>query len=140
MNAHDCSDPWRPDARHGVSAGFVPAIVAAALERWQTAYQQAAAMPDGTDLDRAVRADRLAILADRRARWWGVLARWVYSPAGSPTPTVFGEAAAGSEYDERDNARFWRDIAADWRARAGHRPTSDAAGALSNWDELGVTA
>ena len=39
-----------------------------------------------------------------------------------------------------DDARFWRDTAADWQARAAdNRPTSDAAGALSNWAGLGVT-
>ena len=37
------------------------------------------------------------------------------------------------------DARFWRETAQDWQARVDHRPTSDAAGALSNWRELGVT-
>jgi hypothetical protein len=40
----------------------------------------------------------------------------------------------------RDDARFWTETAADWRARAEHRPTSDAAGALSNHADLGVVA
>ncbi|WP_297651268.1 hypothetical protein [Pseudonocardia sp.] len=45
-----------------------------------------------------------------------------------------------AQYTEQDRARFWRDSAADWQARAERRPTSDAAGALSNWAELGVSA
>ena len=39
----------------------------------------------------------------------------------------------------REDARFWQETAQDWQARAEHRLTSDAAGALSNWAELGVT-
>ena len=140
MNAHAPLDPWRLDTRHVPSSGYVPAIVAAALERWQADYTRVAAMPHHTDIEHALRAERLAVLADRRARWWGVLAGWVYSPTAGSVPTVFGAAADESACRERDNARFWREAAADWRARAEHRPTSDAAGALSNWDELGVTA
>ncbi len=46
---------------------------------------------------------------------------------------------AAAHRKAQDDARFWRETAADWQARAEHRPTSDAAGALSNWAELGVT-
>ena len=40
----------------------------------------------------------------------------------------------------RDDARFWREAAQDWQARADRRPTSDAAGALSNCYELEITS
>lgn len=41
------------------------------------------------------------------------------------------------EHQGDDRARR---AAAGWQARAEQRPASDAAGALSNWHELGVTA
>ena len=40
----------------------------------------------------------------------------------------------------RDDARFWREAAQDWQARADRRPTSDAAGALSNHHELEIAS
>jgi hypothetical protein len=76
------------------------------------------------------------MICARRAAWWRLLSRCT-SSAG-PVELIFGDAAIVACYAERDQARFWRDIAADWRARAEGRPTSDAAGALMNWHELGV--
>ena len=140
MNAHAHTHSWRLDTRPGPSTGYVPAVVGAALERWQTDYTRAAGMPHRTDTEHAARAERLAVLADRAARWWDVLARWVSSPAGRPLPTVFGYAALGRAHSQRDSARFWRETAADWRARAEGRPTSDAAGALSNHQQLGIAS
>src|SRR3712207_2025417 len=96
MNAPVHTELWRLDTRHGPSSGYVPAIVAAALRRWFTDHQQAASVVARTDTAHATRAERLAVLSDRAARWWDVLARWVYSPAGRPTPTVFGAAARWS--------------------------------------------
>ena len=140
MNAHAYLDPWRHDARHAPSTGYVPAVVELALYLWHDLYDHALGLPRGTAGEHAVRAGRLAVLFDRRARWWDVLAGWTYRRADWSVPFVYAHAAQGCAAKDRDMARFWRETAADWRARAEHRPTSDAAGALSNWDELGVTA
>lgn len=85
--------------------------------------------------DCAARALRLEQLHARQARWWAVLAR-----ASDPraVPFVYVEAVIRARTKAEENARFWRDTAADWTARAQGRPTSDCAGAMSNWDELGV--
>ena len=133
MNTHTL------DGFRAATSGFVPAIVDAALNRWQWQYLQALAMPTGADAEHAVRAERLAELTDRRSRWWDVLAAWTYRN-GSSVPFVYGDAAQHCASKDRDSARFWRESAADWWARAEHRPTSDAAGALSNHDELEVMA
>ncbi len=146
--------PYRPDhtrahldhpggdwpALLGPSSGYVPVIVDAALSRWLQQYDQALDLPHTTAVEHAIRADRLAVLHDRRARWWDVLAAWTYHRSGWSVAFVYAHAAQTCASRDRDSARFWRDTAADWRARAEHRPTSDAAGALSNWHELGVTA
>src|SRR4051812_20832885 len=112
MNTPNCTDPRRLDERHTCSTGFVPAIVAAALDRHRRAYDQAAALPTRTDADHATRAARLAVVSARVARWWDVLSRWVYSPGGNPIPLVFGAAVIAAAASERDDARFWREAAA----------------------------
>ena len=126
----------RLDELHPACTGYVPSIVDAALHRLDHAFRQAAALPTGTDAEHAVRARKLAVICGWRSRWWAVLARWVPSGDGHPIPLVFGTAALEAAASARDDARFWRDTAADWQARADHRPTSDAAGALSNHHEL----
>lgn len=95
-------------------------------------------MPHGSDRENAGRAVLIARACARKAAWWRVLHRITADDHSMHRLYRLAVLAAASE--ERGNARFWRDIAADWTARAEHRPTSDAAGALSNWDELGVTA
>lgn len=121
------------------SSGCVPAIVDAALRRCCDDRDHAFDLPRRTDAEQATRAARLAVVADRTARWWDVLARWTYT-LDAAVPLVFGQAAAITAARARDDARFWRDIAADWTARAEHRPTSDAAGALSNHHELEIAS
>jgi hypothetical protein len=140
MNTPDCTDSRRLDERHAASTGYVPAIVTAALGRHRDARHHAAALPTRTDADHAARAARLAVVSERSARWWDVLSRWIYSPAGHPLPLVFGAAVLAAAASERDDARFWREAAADWQARAAGLPTSDAAGALSNHHELGIAS
>ncbi len=122
------------------SSGYVPAVVELALYRWQEQYGHALDLPDGTAAENAVRAERLALLCDRRARWWDVLAHWTYHRADWSVSFVYAHAAQHSAGKDRDSARFWRETAADWRARAEGRPTSDAAGALSNHHELGIAS
>ncbi len=130
----------RLDEQHPASTAYVPSIVDAALTRLDDAFRQAAALPTRTDAQHAVRARKLAVIAGWRARWWNVLARWVPSGDGHPIPLLFAAAATEAARSARDDARFWRDTAADWQARAEHRPTSDAAGALSNHHELELEA
>ncbi|MFC5949764.1 hypothetical protein ACFQH9_15930 [Pseudonocardia lutea] len=121
-----------PDPR--AVPGSVPAIVDAAFHRLRWQLNAAYEIPNGSALDNASRADRLAVLHDRAARWWRVL----YRHSANGVPFVYVSAAGRAIQAAQEDARFWRETAADWRARADQRPTSDAAGAMSNWAELGV--
>ncbi len=114
----------------------IPAHIVAALDGLDAEYRAASALPHGSNVEHADRALCLARVCARRAAWWRVLARWTY---WAGLHHLHGKAVSLAASRERDRARFWRDTAQDWRARADRVPTSDAAGALSNWDELGVT-
>lgn len=114
------------------------ARVEAALDLCEADQRQAIAMPHGSDRENAGRAVLIALTCARKAAWWRVLHR--ITVADPDVHRLYRLAVLAAAAEERDNARFWREMAADWAARAEHRPTSDAAGALSNWDELGVTA
>ncbi len=115
------------------------ARVTAALDVCKLDLRAAYAMPHRGDWENVARCARLALICARIAAWWGVLARETFRQNG-PHALLFGQAVIVAEHAERGHARFWRDSAADWLARAERRPTSDAAGALSNWAELGVSA
>jgi hypothetical protein len=107
------------DRRLAVSA--TPAVADAALYRAQVERAELMRRAPRTHLDRAVRAERLAVLCEREARWWGVLCRWTYS-SQEQVPLVFGTAVMAAAGEVRARARFWRDIASDCRRRAsGHR-------------------
>lgn len=84
----------------------------------------------------AARARRLAELHSRRARWWAVLERSIVGDHDMPMIHAHAAYAAVSAA-ERD-ARFWSDAADDWQARVERRPTSEVAGAMSNWHDLGL--
>jgi hypothetical protein len=113
--------------------------VATAIEELDRQRADAMAMPHRTNAEHAARAARLALVCARTAAWWGLLARDTYRDRH--LHSLYGRAAVAAQHSEKDNARFWRDAAADWQARAEHRPTSDVAGAMSNGHELGgVTA
>lgn len=86
--------------------------------------------------DHAARALRLEQLHTRQARWWAVLQR---ASDHRSVPFVYVDATIRAWAKAEEDARFWRDTAADWTARALDRPTSDCAGAMSNWDDLGIT-
>ncbi|GAA1189883.1 hypothetical protein [Pseudonocardia alaniniphila] len=125
-------------APHSVSHPGYLVKIAAAIDELNQQHHAALAMSHRTDAQRAARAARLALNSARMAAWWGVLSGYL---AHDPQMhRLHLRAAVIAEADEKSNARFWREAAADWQARAEHRPTSDAAGALSNWHELGVTA
>jgi hypothetical protein len=100
--------------------------------------QDAYAMPHGTNEENAVRSLLIAAVCARKAAWWRVLHRHTKSDA--TIHHLYRMAVLAAAAEERGHARFWRDAAADWTARAERRPTSGAAGALSNWHELGVSA
>jgi hypothetical protein len=112
--------------------------VASAIAELDRQRADAMAMPHRTDAEHAARAARLALVYMRLSAWWGLLARDAYRDRD--LHSLHGRAVVIAQHAEKDSARFWRDAAADWQARADRRPTSDAAGALSNWHELGVTA
>ncbi len=130
VDTHGMPDP---DGRPPVTAR-----VSAALDEQHKLASDVLGWRPDTNLDRAARARVLAVIAARRAGWWSVL--HLAALADLSTPMVYATAARAARDQQCDRARFWRDCAADWQARAEHRPTSDAAGALSNWAELGVTA
>ena len=109
--------------------------IAAAIDELDQQHRALVALPHTTDAHSAIRAARLALICARTAAWWGLLAR--YLSRDPQMHRLHLRAAVIAASDEKDRARFWRDTAADWQARAEHRPTSDAAGALSNWYERG---
>lgn len=129
-------------ATHGLPEpdGRLPATarVTVALDESAQLLRDVLGWRPDTDTEQAARCHALALIAARRAGWWSVLRR--AAVADLATPMVYALAARAARDEQRDRARFWRDLAADWTARAEHRPTSDAAGALSNWHELGVSA
>jgi hypothetical protein len=90
-----------------------------------------------SDVTWAERSAQLALVFSRRAGWWRVLAK---ASSRDGVHRVYLRAVMTAESHDRDRARFWRESAEEWTARAQQRPTSDAAGALSNWHELEVTA
>jgi hypothetical protein len=110
----------------------------ALLRTYETDRTAAFRLPRGTNTDNATRCERLALVSARIIGVWRLIT--AHTAQDLSLPDVYRHAAVLAECDARDTARFWRDTAADWRARAEGRPTSDAAGALSNWHELGVTA
>jgi hypothetical protein len=117
--------------------GSVPALVDAGLSRIAFAIGVLLDTDPRDPRAYAARAHRLAVLFERRARWWAVLQRHTFT--GSCTvPMIYGTAVIAARRTATDDARFWAETANDWWARAERRPTSDAAGALSNWAELGV--
>jgi hypothetical protein len=125
-----------PTTQHSPDHSAILVRVETALDDLRAQHDEAFALPHDTDAESAGRALRMAAVCARKAAWWRLLAhRMPY--AGN---RVYYLAVLAATDEERDNARFWRDLASDWAARAANVPTSDAAGALSNWHELGVSA
>ncbi|PKB32450.1 hypothetical protein [Pseudonocardia alni] len=116
----------------------VPAarLVEAGLRRTSRAIRDTVRPPAGDLLAHAARARRLAELHTRRARWWAILQR---DTATNGVPVVYVQAVVTAVLDNERQARYWTDTADDWRALADQRPTSDVAGAMSNWTDLGLT-
>ena len=129
------TSPCKPPVRR--MRAEIPSHIVTALAGLDDAYKAAAGMPHTCNVEHAERALAIARVCARRAAWWRVLARFTYR---ANYHRLHGKAALLAGAKDTERARFWRDIAADWRARADRVPTSDAAGALSNWAELGVSA
>lgn len=126
-----------PTAATGSTVVPVARLVEAGLRRVAAAIRDTAPPPPGDPLAHAARARRLAELHSRRARWWAVLERGIVGD--HDMPMVHAQAAYAAVSVAEREARFWSDTAADWQARAEQRPTSDVAGAMSNWADLGIT-
>lgn len=137
MTSYGATPCPRPPTTGTATAVPVTTLVMAGLDRATALIHQVGNQRPTHPPAHAARARRLQVLHDRRARWWGVLIRVLLT---EPTaPTVYRVAAIAARCAATEQARFWRDAAADWTARAEQRPTSDAAGAMSNWHDLGVT-
>ncbi|MBC3191467.1 hypothetical protein H7X46_10375 [Pseudonocardia sp. C8] len=117
-------------------AGLAVRLAAQSIARLTTAILAVCDQRPTDPTERAARALRLEQLHAREARWWAVLQR---ATDHRTVPFVYIDAAIRARCKAADDARFWRDTAADWTAHALDRPTSDCAGAMSNWDALGVT-
>lgn len=78
-----------------VSPVWVPGVVARGLLRADRALDTALNLPRVSYTEQAHRAERLAEVYELRVRWWGVLARWVFSPA-CDLPWIFGAAIVGA--------------------------------------------
>lgn len=111
--------------------------VLAALDGLTDEFSTIATEAPDSDTAHALRADRLAIICARRAAWWNLL---LTRPHRDGMSRLFVRAVIHAAGQEQDRARFWRDAASDWRARAERRPTSDAAGAMSNHYDLGIAS
>jgi len=90
----------------------VPDLVERAMLRCSQEYGEALTLPHTSYVEQAHRAERLAQVCERRAHWWGVLLRWVFSPA-CKLPWVFGAAVLDARRRDEDDARFWREVATD---------------------------
>lgn len=135
MNTHSASAPTAT----GTGSTVVPVarLVEAGLRRVAAAIRDTAPPPPGDPLAHAARARRLAELHSRRARWWAVLERSIVGDHAMPM--IHAQAAYAAVSVAEREARFWSDTAADWQARAEQRPTSEIAGAMSNWADLGLS-
>ncbi len=98
----------------------MPEVVERGLIRCSRDYGQALNLSAVSDAEQAARADRLASVCERRARWWGVLLRWVFSPA-CDLPWIFGAALIDAIQHEQSSSRFWRQIAQEFRDVADGR-------------------
>ncbi|MFC5993642.1 hypothetical protein ACFQE5_05375 [Pseudonocardia hispaniensis] len=94
----------------------MPIRVTAALDDLDEQYRAASELPMSTDIEHAHRAATLAVVCARRAGWWRMLECHAYRDPD--TLSVYGHAALLARTHERDAARFWRQSARDWAARA----------------------
>lgn len=94
-----------------------PVMVERAIRRCGEEFYRAVNLPIDTRTQQVERADRLAEVAERRARWWGVLIRWVFT-SDTGTSWVFASAALTAQRHEELEGRLWRDTANHLRTEA----------------------
>lgn len=116
-----------------VPATGTPVMVERAIRRCGEEFYRAVNLPVDTPAQQVERAQRLAEVAERRARWWGVLIRWVFN-SGSGTSWVFASAALTAQRHEELEGRLWRDTAKYLRTDA---ITTMTAAELSGSVDLG---
>jgi hypothetical protein len=108
----------------------VPDLVERAMLRCSQEYGEALSLPHTSYVEQAHRAEQLATVCERRARWWGVLLRWIFSP-DCALPWVFGAAVLDARRREEDDARFWRNAATEWHAEYTARVIGDPFGRMA---------
>lgn len=94
-----------------------PVMVERAIRRCGEDFYRAVNLPTDTRAQQVLRAQRLAEVAERRARWWGVLIRWVFG-SGAGASWVFASAALTAQRHEELEAHLWRDTAKHLRTEA----------------------
>lgn len=106
---------------HRRAARTVPELVTAGLDRCAAEYRMVLMRPAATHAERAARAERLAVLSKREARWWTVLKRWTYGPSWD-IPLIFGRAAILAAADATQRAHLYAGMAADYQRMAAGLP------------------
>ncbi|MGI8815069.1 MAG: hypothetical protein ACR2G2_07250 [Pseudonocardia sp.] len=106
---------------------WVPVMVEAGLRRCTEQRRTVSELDPRTHLEQAARADRVAALWEREARWWLVLQRWTYSRRAN-VPLVYGRAVVQAGTEANRYVEFYRDIAADWRRMAAGEPVCGVIG------------
>lgn len=114
----------------------VTRLVTAGLDRTTGLIRHTADQRPSTPEGQRTRARRMQVLHSREARWWSVLER--AAVADHTLAIVYLRAVVHAGGIAEEKARFWREAAEDWAAISEGRPTSDAAGAMSNWHTLDV--
>ena len=107
--------------------GWVPALAETAINRIVEDRLRLMLERPSTYDRKAIRAERLAVLCEREAAWWLVLARWVWR-SYPDMPRAFAQAASQTAYGYSERAAFWRDSASDWRRREAGQPVCSVIG------------
>ena len=92
--------------------------VSAALDQLTTDHHALVLLPYATPTGRAERAERIALLLAREAGLWGVL---LTDRTHLAVPPLYRRAFVTARERRRDDARYWRTSAAQWRAIAAER-------------------
>ena len=115
-----------PDVAADVST---MAVVERAIRRSGEELYRAANLPVDTRNQRAERARRFAEMYERRARWWGVAIRWVFT-SGQGTSWVFASAALAAQRADEVDGRQWRSTFEYLTGEAVHSERGDSEGVV----------
>jgi hypothetical protein len=103
----------------------VPVLVERAMHRNDHDRHRAFNLSHTTADENARRCAQLALIFARQERWWRVLANWT-SRAESELPAIAGRAAIYAAAQAGSDARFWREMAQYWHARAAGLSDAEA--------------